>query len=158
MTADEREHALTRLRAMMAHTVANGCTPNEELAAARQIGRLIVQIDGADLPPDTPYSLGDERQSPDYQIQLEKSTLEGLFKSAVQELSLGHINTLSPPRQLPPGQKVEWVGVADMLQGHLSMALGISGSRLGRELLAVAIEELIQDGMLPDRLAVPVGP
>jgi hypothetical protein len=158
MSADEHDRSLARLRALMAHTVTNGCSPEEELAAARQVGRLISQMDGGGygLADDMALEPGGERQSAGYRDSLEKNTLEGLFKSAVQELSLAHINIVSPPRRRPAGQPVQWVQVADLLQGHLVMALGIAGSRLGREILVRTIEELIQDGMLPDRLAVPL--
>lgn len=161
MTSDEKHRALQRLHALMAHTVANGCTADEELSAARMAGRLADEIMGAvtdELPesfePLRPADrLRAERESAEYKAALEKSTVEGLLKSAVQELSLAHINTLAPPgRRADRG--VEWLDVRHLLNSHLSMVLGVSSARMSRQVLADTIEELVQDGMLPDRLAV----
>ena len=164
MTSDEKNRALQRLHALMAHTVANGCTADEELSAARMAGRLADEIMGKgqesnELPesfePLRPADqLRAERESADYKAALEKSTVEGLLKSAVQELSMAHINTVAPPGRRVDG-RFEWLDVRHLLNAHLSMVLGVSSARMSRQVLADTIEELVQDGMLPDRLAVP---
>ncbi len=98
MNADDRAHSLARLRALMAMTTVNGCTEEEELAAARKVGKLIEQLDGqvGQSGSTDPSWAARERDNPQYQALLEKNTLEGLLKAALQELALGHINTLSP--------------------------------------------------------------
>jgi hypothetical protein len=162
MISDEKHRALQRLHALMAHTVANGCTADEELSAARMAGRLAEEImGGASIGLDMSYEplrpedrLKAERESPDYQAALENSTVEGLLKSAIQEMSMSHINTLSPPGRRLDGRQTQWLDVRQLLNAHLSMVLQVSNTRLARQILADTIEELVQDGMLPDRLAV----
>jgi len=161
MTSEDRARQIGRLRALMARTVANGCTEEEELAAARQVakmGELLAEPRSPDALPLQADRVRAERESQDYRQALERTTLEGLFKAAIQELALGHINTVAPPRRRTiPGERVEWLRVPEMLEAHLAMALSVGGSRLAHELLAHALEELVQDGMLPARLAVPIG-
>jgi hypothetical protein len=159
MSPEERTRLLHRLRALMARTVANGCTEEEELAAARLVGRMAAQMDSAaEAPPSQPAErVRAERESADYQAALERTTLEGLLKAAIQELSLNHINTVSPPGRKLRGQMVSWVAVPEMLQAHLTMMLGTGASRLAQDLVAQTVEELIQDGQLPARLAIPLG-
>ncbi len=163
MISDEKHRALQRLHALMAHTVANGCTADEELSAARMAGRLADEIVGSSVadtsldsiePLRPADSLRAERESADYKAALEKSTVEGLLKSAVQELSMAHINTVSPPGRRMDGA-VQWLDVRHLLNSHLSMVLGVSNTRMSRQVLADTIEELVQDGMLPERLAIP---
>ncbi len=169
MTFDEKHRALQRLHALMAHTVANGCTDDEELSAARMAGRLADEIMGSPTPgfgasgENSLDSLAQsrpadrlkaERESADYKAALEKSTMEGLLKTAIQELSMGHINTLAPPGRRVEGN-VQWLDMRHILNSHLAMVLGIASTRLARDILADTIEELVQDGMLPERLAVP---
>lgn len=182
MTSDDRIRALTRLHALMAHTVANGCTEEEELSAARMAGRLAEEIlaasggaaeggeafspydlsgGGATLRPServVAERLRAERESADYRAALIRSTMEGLLKSAVQELAMSHLNTVSPPAKRGENRRVQMVNVRVMLLDHLSMALGVSNARMSRDILADTIEELILDGMLPDRLPVPLEP
>jgi hypothetical protein len=95
-----------------------------------------------------------ERESADYKAALEKSTMEGLLKTAIQELSMSHINTVAPPTRRVEGN-VQWLDVRHLLNSHLAMALGVANTRMARQILADTIEELVQDGMLPERLAVP---
>ncbi len=160
MSPEERARLLHRLRALMARTVANGCTEQEEMAAARLVGRMAAQLEGgtaeAPLPPPA-EQVRAERESAGYQAALERTTLEGLLKAAIQELSLNHINTVSPPGRKLRGQAVSWVAVPDMLLAHLSMVLEIGPSRLAQDIVAATVEELIQDGQLPARLAIPLG-
>ena len=167
MISDEKFRALQRLHALMSHTVVNGCTVDEELSAARMAGRLAEEILGneasakstssspssASLSLDPADRVRAERESPDYKAALERSTMEGLLKSAIQELSMSHINTLAPPGRRVDGPPM-WLDVRQMLDGHLSMVLGVANTRMARKVLADTIEELVQDGMLPDRLAV----
>lgn len=155
MNADERSRLLARMRALMAKTVANGATAEEELTAAAMAGKLAAQLDTAPKP-QVSWAV-EERKSPEYQALLEKNTLENLFKAAVQELALNHINTVSPPRRKVAGEPVEWVLTRELVGPHLSMMLGAGGSRLHWDLLSQAIEELIYDGALPERLAIPLG-
>ena len=156
MSPEERARLLHRLRALMARTVANGCTEQEEMAAARLVGRMAAQLEGAAEPPPA-QQVRDERESAGYQAALERTTLEGLLKAAIQELSLNHINTVSPPGRKLRGQPVSWVAVPDMLLAHLSMVLETGPSRLARDIIAATVEELIQDGQLPASLAIPLG-
>lgn len=157
MSPEERARLLHRLRALMSRTVANGCTEEEEMAAARLVGRMVAQLEtgAAEVPPSA-ERVRAERESAGYQAALERNTLEGLLKAAIQELALSHINTMSPPGRKLRGQMVSWVSVPEMLQAHLSMVLGTGDQRLAREILADTVEELIQDGQLPARLAVPL--
>lgn len=159
MTTDERARLQARLRGLMARTIANGCTDEEELAAARMVGKVVEQLDG--LPGAGPRAQASwaatERQSPQYQQLLEKNTLEGLLKAAVQELALNHINTVSPPKRNIRGQPVERVRTTELLEPYLAMMLGTGSSRLGRDIIARVVEELILDGMLPEALAIPRG-
>lgn len=168
-----RVRLLMRLRALMAHSVANGATEAEELAAARMVGKLIAQLDGTpnaasasatppapapELRPASQPSWAEaERKSPEYQRLLEKNVMESLFKAAVQELSLNHINTVSPPRRRIAGEPVERVDTRAMMEPHLSMVLAPGGMMMARHILADTIEELIQDGALPPWLDIPLG-
>jgi len=167
MAIDDKHRALQRLHALMAHTVANGCTTEEEVSAARMAGRLAEEIAGGEsfdskssaapsgLGPSGPAErLRAERESADYKAALEKSIMEGLLKTAIQELSLGHINTLSPPGRRVDNN-VQWLDVRHLLNSHLAMVLGVASARMARQILADTIEELVQDGMLPERLAIP---
>lgn len=161
VTAEDRARQIGRLRALMSRTVANGCTEEEELAAARQVAKAVEQL-GENADPMALTQQADlvraERQSGDYQRMLERTTMEGLFKAAIQELALNHINALAPPKRRPvPGARVEWLRVAEMLEAHFVMALAIGNSNLARKILAATLEELVQDGMLPARLAMPIG-
>ena len=161
MILDDKFRAMHRLHALMAHTVANGCTEEEEVSAARMAGRLAEEIlgasDAASSASFEPLGPADrlraERESAEYRAALEKSTVEGLLKSAVQEMSLSHINTLAPPGRRNDGN-VQWLDVRHLLNAHLSMVLGVSNARMSQQVLADTIEELVQDGMLPERLAV----
>ncbi|TAN61308.1 MAG: DUF2786 domain-containing protein [Magnetospirillum sp.] len=158
MNADDRSRALARLRALMAMTTANGCTEEEELAAARMVAKLIEQIDGQPGAAGStdPSWAARERDNPQYQALLEKNTLEGLLKAALQELALGHINTVSPARRNVRGQPVEHVRTTELLQPYFAMMLGSAGaSRMARSIVDTALEELIYDGLLPDTLAIP---
>ncbi len=158
MTPQEAERVLHRLRALMARTVANGCTADEELSAARLVGRLVAQLDrdAAETAPPA-ERVRTERESAEYRALLERTTLEGLLKSAIQELALNHINTVVPPGRKTAGQPVDWVRVPELLMAHLSMMLSVGPSRLARDILARTIEELVEDGQLPATLAVPFG-
>ena len=153
---EARRRALQRLHALMAHTVANGCTDDEEVSAARMAGRLADDImkmtNDADGEPSA-SQVRAERQSGGYQAALEKTMVEGLLKSAVQEMALSHINQLAPPGRSPGGH-AQWLDMRALVGGHLGMVLGVANSPLGRKVLADIVEELVQDGMLPDRLAV----
>lgn len=157
---DLRDRLLTRLRALMTRTVANGCTDEEELAAARLVGKVMAQIDGTTPPdPETvppPWAKA-ERSSSEYQTLLEKNTAETLLKAAVQELAINHINTVSPPRRHIRGEPVERVDIFELLEPHLGMMLTTAGTRMGREILHRTIEELIYDGALPRYLDLPIG-
>ena len=158
MTAEDRSRALARLRALMALTMANGCTEEEELAAARMVAKLIEQIDGqlGAAGSTDPSWAARERDNPQYQALLEKNTLEGLLKAALQELALGHINTVSPAKRNLRGQPVEYVRTTDLLQPYFTMMLGSAGaSRMARSIVDTTLEELIYDGLLPDALAIP---
>ena len=165
MNPDEKNRSVQRLHALMSHTMVNGCTLDEELSAARMAGRLADEIAQASLQGnsmalpldsvglDSAGQVRAERESPDYKAALEKSTMEGLLKSAIQEMSMSHINTLAPPGRRS-GSTKQWLDIRQLLNAHLSMVLGVSHTRMAKQVLADTIEELIQDGMLPDRLAV----
>ena len=158
MNAEDRSRALARLRALMAMTVTNGCTEEEELAAARMVAKLIEQIDGQPGAAGTtdPSWAARERDNPQYQVLLEKNTLEGLLKAALQELALGHINTVSPAKRNVRGMAVEYVRTTALLQPYFGMMLGGAGaSRMARDIVDTMLEELIYDGLLPDALAIP---
>lgn len=163
MKPEVRDRLLARLRALMARTVANGATPDEELAAARMVGKMMAQIDatGGIVPPssDQPDPLSwaqNERNDPEYKQLLEKNTCEGLLKAAVQELALNHINTVSPPRRLLEGGPCERVSTRALLDPHLTMMLAPGATQLARQLLRQAVEELIYDGALPPWLDIPL--
>ncbi|MEW5729296.1 MAG: DUF2786 domain-containing protein [Pseudomonadota bacterium] len=166
MTAEVRARVLARLRALMARTVANGATPEEEMVAARMVGRLMTQLDAMDgtppLPPPPPRPepppswAQAELNSREYKQLLEKNTLEGLFKAAVQELALDHINTVSPPRRRLDGEPVQRVDTRDLLLPHLGMMLAPGATQLARDLLRQSVEELIYDGALPPWLDIPL--
>lgn len=160
MNPDEKNRSVQRLHALMSHTVANGCTLDEQISAARMAGRLADEIaqgsskeDSMALPLDSAGQVRAERESADYKAALEKSTMEGLLKSAIQEMCMSHINTLAPPGRRN-GSTKQWLDMRQLLNAHLSMVLGVSHTRMAKQVLADTIEELIQDGMLPDRLAV----
>lgn len=165
VNASARERVLQRLRALMARSVANGATDQEELVAARMIGKLVSQVDALDgtiipaaEPVQKPPSWAQaERDSREYQQLLEKNTTEGLFKLAVQELAMEHINRVSPPRRRLPGEMTDRVGIHDLLEPYLGMMLATGSSRLAREILRRALDELVYDGALPPSLDIPVG-
>jgi hypothetical protein len=161
MSPEDRQRLTHRLRALMVRTVSNGCTEEEELAAARLVARTIQQLDDAAAPvahqPQAAEALRAERESPEYRALLEKTAIEGLLKAAIQELALMHINRMAPPDRKVRGQDVEWIRVREMLAAHLGMMLGANQSRLSAEALARTVEELIEDGQLPARLPIPVG-
>lgn len=165
VNAGIRERVLHRLRALMARTVANGATEQEELVAARMVGKLVAQVDQLDgtilavpEPEAKPHSWAQaERDSREYQQLLEKNTIEGLFKNAVQELALEHINRVAPPRKRLPGEPIERVEIHELLDPYLGMVLSANGSRMARESLSRAIDELVYDGALPPYLDIPVG-
>lgn len=154
-----RERLLVRLRALMARTVANGCTAEEELAAARMVGKVAAQLDGAAPPaaepPPAPWAQA-ERASPEYQALLEKTTAETLLKAAVRELALNHINTVSPPRRRVVGELTERVGIHELLTPVLGMMVGVAGTRMGSRILRGIIDELVYDGELPPHLDLPL--
>jgi hypothetical protein len=155
MDIEARERLVGRLRAFMARTVANGCTEEEELAAARQVAKTMEQL--GDTPsgkPDLSWAQA-ERQSGDYQALLERNTIESLFRAAILELALSHINTVAPPRPKSAAQPVLWVNTMELLEPHLSMMLNAGATRLSRDVLWRSLEELIQDGQLPEKLAIP---
>lgn len=165
VNAGIRDRVLHRLRALMARSVANGATEQEELVAARMVGKLVGQVDqldGTQIAPREPELKPPnwaqaERDSREYQQVLEKTTIEGLFRTAVQELALEHINRVAPPRRRQPGEQIERVGIHDLLEPYLGMVLAANGSRLAREFLVHAIDELVYDGALPSFLDIPVG-
>ncbi len=162
-----RERLLVRLRALMARTVANGCTAEEELAAARMVGKVAAQLDGAappapepsptlaPTPAPTPWAQA-ERASPEYQALLEKTMAETLLKAAVRELALNHINTVSPPRRRVVGEPTERVGIHELLTPVLGMMVGVAGTRMGSQILRGIIDELVYDGELPPHLDLPL--
>ncbi|MGE5516488.1 MAG: hypothetical protein ACM31D_11785 [Bacteroidota bacterium] len=155
-----RQRLVTRLRALMARTVANGCTEDEELAAARMVGKVAAQLDGGAPPAPEPTAVPwaqSERSSAEYQTILEKTTAETLLKAAIQELALNHINTVSPPRRRLPGEPTERVGIHDLLDPHLGMMLSTAGTRMGRQILRQIIDDLVYDGALPAFLDLPIG-
>ena len=154
------DRLLHRLRSLMARTVANGATAEEELVAARMAGRVMAQLDamcGGDPPPAVPSPewVRSERESPEYQQLLEKNTAESLLKAAVQELALEHVNRVAPPRKRQPGELVERVGILALLEPYLGMVLSAGSSRLGRDILRQTIEELVYEGALPPYLDIP---
>lgn len=158
MNIDERAKGLARLRALMAMTTANGCTEEEELAAARMVAKAVEQLDGNPVaaPTTDPSWAARERDNPQYQLLLEKNTLEGMLKTTLQELALAHINTVSPPKRNLRGQPVEWLRTTELMLPYFNMMLGSSGaSRLARGIVEGMVEELILDGLLPDALAMP---
>ena len=163
MIGEDKARILARLRALMAMTMANGCTEEEELAAARMVAKLIEQVDGqaavagaAAGTTTDPSWAARERDNPQYQALLEKNTMEGLLKAALQELALGHINTVSPANRNIRGQPVEYVRTTDLLQPYFNMMLGGAGaSHMARSIVDTTLEELIYDGLLPDALAIP---
>lgn len=158
-----RERLIARLRALMARTVANGCTGEEELVAARMVGKAVAQVDalggGPPAEPEAPKPswAQAERDSREYQTLLEKNTAEVLLKAAVLELSINHINTVSPPRRRDPGEPVERIGIHELLDLHLDTVLTIGNTRMGRQILRRTIDELVYDGSLPRFLDLPLG-
>ena len=160
MTEAVRERLLIRLRALMARTVANGCTPDEEMAAARMVGKVAAQLDGGappePEPPAKPWAQA-ERASPEYQNILEKNTAETLLKAAVQELALNHINTVSPPRRRLGSEPIERVEIHALLEPHLGMMLSTASTRMGRQILRQIVDELVYEGSLPPWLDLPIG-
>ncbi|MDA8233042.1 MAG: hypothetical protein M0006_17060 [Magnetospirillum sp.] len=152
----ERSDLRATLRALMARTVANGCTEAEELTAARLAGRVAALIDGAGHRAPHADAGRSERNSAEYRALLERTVLESLLKAAIHELSLNHINMVSPPRRRAEGQAVEQVGVGALLEPHFAMMLG-GRSAMARDIIAQVIEELILEGQLPPHMAIPVG-
>ncbi|MBC7906438.1 MAG: hypothetical protein H7Y60_06780 [Rhodospirillaceae bacterium] len=147
----------------MARTVANGCTEDEELVAARMVGKAIAQVDamGGGAPPEPekaePSWAQTERDSREYQTLLEKNTAETLLKAAVQELALNHINTVAPPRKRDPGEPTQRVDIHELLEPHLGMMLAVGGTRMGRQILRRMVDELVYDGDLPRFLDMKLG-
>lgn len=156
-----RDRLVLRLRALMARTVANGCTEEEELVAARMVGKAIAQVDamGGGAPPEQaePSWAQAERESREYQTLLEKNTAESLLKAAVQELALNHINTVSPARKHSANEPTERVDIHELLEPHLGMMLAVGGTRMGRQILRRMVEELVYDGALPRFLEMKRG-
>lgn len=155
-----RERLLHRLRALMARTVMNGASPDEELVAARMTAKVIAQLDGSAPPqpePTPPNWAQAERDSREYQQLLEKSTTETLLKNAVQELAVEQINRVAPPRRRQPGEYLERVGIHDLLDAHLGMALSVGSSRMAHDILTRAIDELVYEGQLPAYMDIPAG-
>jgi len=154
-----RERLLHRLRSLMARTVANGATPDEELVAARMAAKVIAQLDGTAPPkaeaPAPPNWAQAERDSREYQQLLEKNTAEMLLKNAVQEMAVEHLNRVAPPRRRQPGERLERVGIHELLDLHLGMALSVGANRMARDILGRAIDELVYDGQLPPHLDIP---
>jgi len=163
VNATVRERMLGRLRALMARTVANGCTPDEELVAARMVAKAVAQVDslggGPAAQPEKPAPIWakEERDSAEYQALLEKNTAEAMLKAAVLELSIAHINLVSPPRKRVPGELIERVDIHELLEPHLGMTLAVGATRMGRQLLRRSIDELVYDGALPRFLDLPLG-
>lgn len=162
VTATVRERLIGRLRALMARTVANGCTADEELVAARMVAKAVAQVDalgGVAHEPEKPAPVWakDERDSAEYQALLEKNTAEAMLKAAVMELSVAHINLVSPPRKRDPGEPAERVGIHELLEPHLGMMLAVGATRMGRALLRRSIDELVYEGALPRFLDIPRG-
>jgi hypothetical protein len=158
MSGEGRNPSLARLRALMAMTTLNGCTEEEELSAARMVAKVIEQMDGQPGASGTtdPSWAARERDNPQYQALLEKNTLEGLLKAALQELALGHINTVSPVRRNVRGMAVERVPTPDLLRPYFNMMLGSAGaSRMAHGIVDDILAELIYDGLLPDILTIP---
>lgn len=154
-----RPRLLARLRALMARTVANGCTEQEELAAARLVGTVAAQLDGGAAPeaiPAAPWAQV-ERNSAEYQAILRRTTAETLLKAAIQELALTHINTVSPPHRRAAGLPTERIGIHDLLAPHFGMMLNAAATRMGGQILGEVIDELVEDGALPPYLDLPVG-
>jgi len=158
MNTADRAHILARLHALMAMTVANGCTEEEELSAARMVAKLMEQVDtqpGLQSATDPSWA-SRERDNPQYQALLEKNTLEGLLKAALQELAMAHINTVSPARRALRGQPVEQVRTTGLLMGYFTMMLGsAAASHMARDMVADILDDLVYDGLLPDLLAIP---
>lgn len=162
---DVRARLVARLRALMARTVANGATEDEELVAARMVGKMVGQLDGAPVksepppppPEEKPSWARAERDSQEYKQLLEKNTTESLLRAAVRELALNHINTVSPPRRILAGVPCERVAARDLLEPHLAMVLAPGGSNLSRALIRQALDELIYEGALPPYLDIPIG-
>ena len=155
-----RDRLLHRLRALMARTVANGATPDEELVAARMTAKVIAQLDGTPPPQPEPPPANwaqAERDSREYQQLLEKNTTETLLKNAVQEMALEQINRVAPPRRRQPGERLERVGIHDLLDAHVGMALSVGANRLARDIIARTIDELVYEGQLPSYLDIPAG-
>lgn len=147
---------LARLRALMAHTVSNGCTEDEELAAARQISKVVARLDAQESSAPESWAES-ERRTPDYQRALERGAVDGLFRAAVQELALNHINTVAPPkRRHDPYISMERVDMLDLLEQHLGMVLSAGTDRPTRQALRDVIAELILDCALPRWLDIPL--
>lgn len=158
-----RLRVLARLRALMARTVSNGATEDEELVAARMVAKTIRQLDGLPIEPEPPPPVAAppswaraERESQEYKQLLEKNTTESLLRAAVQELALNHINTVSPPRRRLDGGPVERVGTRELLEPHLAMVLAPGASNLSRSIIRHALDELIYEGALPQWLDIPL--
>ncbi|MBF0325140.1 hypothetical protein [Magnetospirillum moscoviense] len=154
-----RDRLLHRLRSLMARSVANGATPEEELVAARMTAKVMAQLDAmagiAPLPEAKAEHIRAERDSREYQQLLEKNTTESLFKAAVQELALEHVNRVAPPRKRLPGEQMERVGIVPLLEPYLAMVLAAGNNRLSLDILRRTIEELVYDGQLPPYLDIP---
>lgn len=150
-----RHRLLHRLRAVMARTVANGATDEEEMAAARMAGRIAAELDGQPMPAPAAPAIRRERESPEFQRLLEQTITESLLKTAVQELALEQINRIAPPRRRQPGEALERVGIHPLLDGHLGMTLGVGANQAARVIVGRLVDELVQDGQLPAFLDIP---
>lgn len=157
-----RIHLLNRLRSVMARTVANGCTEEEERAASRMVAKLSEQLDALeDARPaaqaaSAAHWAKSERSSGEYQEILEKNTTAALFKAAVQELALSHINLVAPPQHRPAGHAFDRVGIHELLDAHLAMMLTAGTTQMGRTVLKRTIDELVYEGALPRFLDLPL--
>ena len=165
MTPDRRAQVLARLRALMAMTVAHGCTEDEELAAARQVARTIAELDAdaaaiAAAPVAGGWA-GRERADPAYRATLDRAMLRDLLKAAVRELALAHLATLLPRRvkgttPSAPRPRVR-ADTRALLLDAMAAALGaVSGPRPAQDEIAAALDDLIEDGSLPATLALPI--
>lgn len=147
----DRNRVIAKVRGLMAMTVANGCTEQEELAAARMVGKLLAQIgESADTAPASHRrSVIEERLD---SVLLEKAMTESVLKSAVMELAVTYINVVSPPAA--QGGRWQTVAAQPVLESYLFPMLGVAGSRLGAQVVRLLLADLIADGQLPDTMAV----
>lgn len=154
--------AVIKLRALMARTVANGCTPEEELQAARMVAKIVGDME--DLPATSANQSGvrptswaaAEQNSREYQLILERNTSEMLLKAAITELSLSHIHNIAPPRQKGLGEPTSRIEINSLLVPHLSMVLPSINTKPGYQMLTRILAELAEEGAIPRWIDVPV--